>query len=333
MLWDHEQNYVLSMDALVTVYSRNTSELCFGHASSGHRLLSEHERNYVFGHGCSGHGMLLEPERKMLWAWALWSLYVLRTRTVLCFGLWSPYALGTQTELRSGRVMNTAELRFGHACSGHCMLFKHDRNHALGMDALVTVCSGNTNELCFGHGCSGHRSRTWTTLRAGMRSAANTAAYAQRESKSALEPTAAYVNRPWTINVHIIYPGYHRPCLNAANGTQDPEVSQPYCLSVRNGEMDPYSNPDNHNPLVVDPISSLLIPHLQRCSCSPFLLKDPNGDDVSAKLSLMLNRGSTAGHPASATCWFEGVRGFRFRVSGLRGSAVQQLPPLLGFCA
>ena len=56
------------------------------------------------------------------------------------------------------------------------MLLEHERNYALGMDALVTVWSLNTNgimrwawmlwspyalgtrtELCLGHGCSGHR--------------------------------------------------------------------------------------------------------------------------------------------------------------------------------
>ena len=59
------------------------------------------------------------------------------------------------------------------------MLWEHERDYGLGMDALVIVCSGNTNEimvwawmlwttyalgtrtrLWFGHGCSGHR-RLW----------------------------------------------------------------------------------------------------------------------------------------------------------------------------
>ena len=77
MLLEHERNYALGMDALVTACSWNMNGI-------------------------------------MLWAWMLWS----------------PYALGTRTELC-----------FGHGCSGHRLLLEHERNYALGMDALVTVCS------------------------------------------------------------------------------------------------------------------------------------------------------------------------------------------------
>ena len=76
------------------------------------------------------------------------------------------YALGTRTELW-----------VGHGGSGLRTLSQHERNYALGMDALVSVCSWNTNinmlwawmvwsslyafrtqtEPCFGHGCSGCR--------------------------------------------------------------------------------------------------------------------------------------------------------------------------------
>ena len=62
--------------------------------------------------------MLLEEERNLLWAWMLWS----------------PYALGRRTDLR-----------FGHGCSGHCVLLEHERNSALGMDARVTVGPGARN--------------------------------------------------------------------------------------------------------------------------------------------------------------------------------------------
>ena len=44
-----------------------------------------------------------------------------------------------------------------HVCSGHRMLLEHERNYSLGMDALVTLCSGKRTELWFGHGCSGDR--------------------------------------------------------------------------------------------------------------------------------------------------------------------------------
>ena len=47
----------------------------------------------------------------VLWAWMLWLSYALGARTMLCFG---------------------------HGYSGHRMLLKHERNHASGMDTLVT---------------------------------------------------------------------------------------------------------------------------------------------------------------------------------------------------
>ena len=56
----------------------------------------------------------------MVWAWMLWSSYALGTRTRFCFG---------------------------HGCSGHRRLWEHERDYALGMDALVIVSSGDTNEI------------------------------------------------------------------------------------------------------------------------------------------------------------------------------------------
>ena len=35
----------------------------------------------------------------------------------------------------------------GHGCSGHHMLLEHERNHGLGTDALVTICSWNANGI------------------------------------------------------------------------------------------------------------------------------------------------------------------------------------------
>ena len=81
MLLEHEQNYGFGMDALVTVCSWNTNGI-------------------------------------MVWAWMLWILYALGTRT---------------------------ELWFGHGCSGYCMLLEHEQNYGFGMDALDTVCSWNTD--------------------------------------------------------------------------------------------------------------------------------------------------------------------------------------------
>ena len=93
MLLEHEHNYDLGMDALDTVCSWNTNRI-------------------------------------MVWAWMLWILYALGTRT---------------------------ELWFGHGCSGYCMLLEHERNYSLGMDALDTVCSWNTNGIMVWAGCSGDR--------------------------------------------------------------------------------------------------------------------------------------------------------------------------------
>ena len=68
MLFEHERNYVLGMDALVIVCTWNTNVimvwarilwrahalgtrtlLWFGHGCSGDRLLSEHKRYYALG--------------------------------------------------------------------------------------------------------------------------------------------------------------------------------------------------------------------------------------------------------------------------------------------
>ena len=112
-------------------------------------MLSKHER-YC---GLSMAALVTVCSRNtnviMVWAWMHWSPYALETRTIL----W-----------------------FGHGCTSHRMLSKHERYYGLGMDALVTVCSRNTNVimvwawmhwspyaletrtlLWFEHGCTGHR--------------------------------------------------------------------------------------------------------------------------------------------------------------------------------
>ena len=139
MLWEHERDYGLGMDALVSVCSGNTNEimvwawmlwssyalgtrtrLWFGHGCSCQRRLWEHERDYGLGMNalvivCSGN-----TNEIMVWEWMLWSSYALGTRT----RLW-----------------------FGHGCSGQRMLWEHAQDYGLGMDALVSVGSGNTNEI------------------------------------------------------------------------------------------------------------------------------------------------------------------------------------------
>ena len=137
MLLEHERNYGLGMDALVTVCSWNTNgiliwawklwspyahgtrtALWFAHGCSGHRMLLEHEEKYGLGMHALATACFWNTNGTMVWAWMLWS----------------PYALGTRTELW-----------FGHGCSGHRMLLEHERKYCLGMGALVTVCSRITN--------------------------------------------------------------------------------------------------------------------------------------------------------------------------------------------
>ena len=93
-------------------------------------MLLEHERDYGLGMDALVIVCSWNMNEIMVWAWMLWSSYALGTRT----RLW-----------------------FGHGCSGHRMLWEHERDFGLGMDALVIVCSGNMNEIMVGHGCSGHR--------------------------------------------------------------------------------------------------------------------------------------------------------------------------------
>ena len=155
MLWEHERNYGLGMDALVSVCSGNTNGImvwAWMHLS-GYALGTRTE--LWFGHGCSGRRMLLENERNhglgmdALVSVCSWNPSAIM---VLAWMLWSAYALGTRTESW-----------FGHGCSGQRMLLEHERNyglmlwsayalehernHGLGMDALVSVCSWNTNGI------------------------------------------------------------------------------------------------------------------------------------------------------------------------------------------
>ena len=168
MLLEHERYHALGMDAVATVCSRNTNVImlwawaqgqpyalgtrtlsCFGHGRSGNRMLLEHERYHALGMGAGATVCSWNTNVIMLWACAQ------------C----QPYALGTRT--LSG---------FGHGRSGNRMLLEHERYHALGMDAVATVCSWNTNVImlwawaqgqpyalgtrtlsCFGHGRSANR--------------------------------------------------------------------------------------------------------------------------------------------------------------------------------
>ena len=87
MLW--------SADALGT-----RTDLWFGHGCSGQRMLLEHERNCDLGVDALVSGCSWNTNGIMIWAWMLWSVYALGTRT---------------------------ELWFGHRCSGQRRLLDHER--------------------------------------------------------------------------------------------------------------------------------------------------------------------------------------------------------------
>ena len=167
-LWEHERDSGLGMDALVIVRSGNTNEILIWAWMLWSSYALGTRTRFWFGHGCSGHRTLWEHERDS--GLGMDALVIVRsgnTNEILVWAwmLWSSYALGTRTRFW-----------FGHGCSGHRMLWEHERDSGLGMDALVIVRSGNTNEILvwawmlwssyalgtrtrfwFGHGCSGHR--------------------------------------------------------------------------------------------------------------------------------------------------------------------------------
>ena len=87
---------------------------------SGNRMLVEHERYHGLGLGAVATVCSRNTNVIMVWASAQWQ----------------PYALGT-------RMLSW----FGPGRSGNRMLLEHERYHALGMDALATVCSWNTNVI------------------------------------------------------------------------------------------------------------------------------------------------------------------------------------------
>ena len=108
---EHERNYDLGMDALVSVCSWNTNgimiwarmlwspyalgtrtELSFAHGCSGHRMLLEHERNYDLGMDALISGCSWNTNGIMIWARMLWSAYALGTRTVPAWALGAPGA-------------------------------------------------------------------------------------------------------------------------------------------------------------------------------------------------------------------------------------------------
>ena len=68
MVWTG-RNYGLGMDALVTVFSRNTNGIMVWHGRSGHRILVEHERNC--GLGMDAPVTVFSWNGIMVWSWML----------------------------------------------------------------------------------------------------------------------------------------------------------------------------------------------------------------------------------------------------------------------
>ena len=149
MLWDHERDYGLGMDALVIVCFGNTNEIMVWAWMLWSSYALGTRTRLKFGHGCSGHRRLWEHERDYGLGMDALVIVGFGNTNEIMVGAWklvSSYALGTRTRLW-----------FGHGCSGQRRLSQHERDYGLDMDSLVIVCSGNTNEIWFGHGCSGHR--------------------------------------------------------------------------------------------------------------------------------------------------------------------------------
>ena len=177
MLSEHERNYGLGMDALVTVYALGTrTKLCFRHGCSGHRMLLEHERNYDlgmdplvtvyargtrtkvwFGHGCSGHRICSwNPNEIMIWAWMLCQRMLLEPER-------NYYGLGMDALVTYMLLGHERNYGLGMDALVTYMLLEHEQNYDLGMDALSVYALGTRTKLWFGHGCSGHRICSWNT--------------------------------------------------------------------------------------------------------------------------------------------------------------------------
>ena len=125
----------------------------FGYGCAGDRMPLEHEQNSGLGMDALVTVCCWNTIGIIVWAWMHWLPYALGTRTELCFGHGCTgysmplehernYALGMDALLIAcTRTGTTVEFRFGHGCTGYHMLLEHERNYGLGMDALVTACS------------------------------------------------------------------------------------------------------------------------------------------------------------------------------------------------
>ena len=75
MLFEHERNYALGMDALVTVCSSNTNGIMVWAWMLWSPCALRTRTEFWFGHACSGHRR--QHNAIIVWAWMLWSTYAL----------------------------------------------------------------------------------------------------------------------------------------------------------------------------------------------------------------------------------------------------------------
>ena len=148
MRLEHEANYGLSMDALVSVCSWNTKGnmawawmLWSAHSSKHERnyglgmdalvsALIETRREIWFGHGCSGQRVLLEQEGNYGLGMDALVSALIETRTEIWFG---QRCSGQRTH------RNTTGIKVWAWMLGSAHSSKHEGNYGLGMDSLVSV--------------------------------------------------------------------------------------------------------------------------------------------------------------------------------------------------
>ena len=86
MLLEHERNYDLGMDALVTVCSWNTNGIRIWVWMLSWSYAHGTRTDLWFGHGCSGHACSWNKNGIIVRAWMFWSPNALGTRSPVWFG-------------------------------------------------------------------------------------------------------------------------------------------------------------------------------------------------------------------------------------------------------
>ena len=74
MLLEHEQDYDLGMDVMVTLCSWRGARrrLWFGHGCKGNRIILEHEGDYGLGMDVNVTVCSWKTKEIMVWAWMQW---------------------------------------------------------------------------------------------------------------------------------------------------------------------------------------------------------------------------------------------------------------------